>query len=230
MTYTGHEMIVQRGETFTLDKVIVNRDNSPFIVSKEYKNPYILISVASGKYNQENRYIANWWLDLDKLYTNDGEIKLPRFLYTRPKLIESFDITSVVNEGPTDYLYYTNDISKCKYFDEYNVWHDYEFRIIHHFLHSVTKDWVEQTYYYSIRLVAGLDMETYIRDLYIAVFYKAPDDRKSVEELYLEIKNKDETFVKDLVITRPLATFEVVQDILLPTKITVLSDLNGGLK
>ena len=40
----------------------------------------------------------------------------------------------------------------------------------------------------------------------------------------------DETFVKDLVITRPLATFEVVQDILLPTKITVLSDLNGGLK
>ena len=61
MTLKGNEMTVQRGETFTIDRLIVNRDGSPFIISSKYKNPYILLTVASTKYNQNNRYVANWW-------------------------------------------------------------------------------------------------------------------------------------------------------------------------
>ena len=49
MRLKGNEMMVHRGETFTIDRVVVNRDGSPFIVSSEYDNPHILISVSSTR-------------------------------------------------------------------------------------------------------------------------------------------------------------------------------------
>lgn len=232
MTLKGNEMTIQRGESFTIDRSVVNRDNSPFIISSEYANPYILITVASAKYNQDNRYIANWWLNVDTLYDEDGNlIKLPRFKYTRPVQISAFDVTQVIGDMPGEYLYYVDDVTKCKYFDEDNVWHDYDFRIIHHFGHNVTKDWIEQTYSYSIRLVSGYDMSDYIRNLYKAVYNtdEVPADWTN-EEFYNKIKAVNESYVKDLVISRPIVSMDVVTDILLPTKLTVLSDLNGGLK
>ena len=219
MRLKGNEMIVHRGETFTIDKVVVNRDGSPFIVSSEYDNPHILISVSSTRYDLENRYKVNWWLDL-----KDS----PRFLYTQPKKITVFDITQTVDDQPGEYLYYVDDVTKCKYFDENDEWHDYEFRIIHHFVNSVTRDWVEQSYVYSIQLVSGNSTDEYIKNLYNAVFEIEPDVDKTTEELYYELKNKDENLVENLDFTRPIVGFDVVQVILEPTKLTVMSDINGG--
>lgn len=192
-------MTVIRGETFTIDRTVVNRDGSPFIVSSEYENPYILISVASTKYNQQNRYLVNWWLSLDDLLSQDGSKgMMPRFPNTRVKEINSINNTSeYANDEPMEFVYHDKQTGEYKYLKEYNVgetalFEDYEFRIIHSFTHDITKDWVEQSYVYSIRLVAG-----------------TKSDNNS---------------------TRPIDTFDVVQDILLPSKLTVLSDLNGGLK
>lgn len=189
MILNGNEMTVYRGETFTIDRTIVNRDNSPFIVSSEYNNPYILLTITSTKYNQENRYLANWWLDLTDL---------PRFPNTVVKEISSVNSASeYADDEPMQFVYHDNKTGKYQYLKEYNVgedalFEDYEFRIIHAFTHDITKDWVEQTYLYSIRLVAG---------------------RKTDEKS-----------------NRPIDSFDVVQDILTPTKMNVLSDLNGGLK
>ena len=189
MTLNGQEMTIHRGETFTIDRLIVNRDNSPFIVSSEYKNPYILITVASAKYSQENRYLVNWWLNLENL---------PRFTNTVVKEISSVNnMNEFAEDEPLEFVYHDKKTGKYQYLKEYSVgetamFEDYEFRIIHSFPHNITKDWVEQTYFYSIRLVAGQKL----------------DDTS----------------------TQPIDTFEVVQDILTPTKMTVLSDLNGGLK
>jgi hypothetical protein len=220
MTINGNEMTIIKGETFTIDRTIVNRDGSPFIVSSEYNNPYLLLTVSSTRYSQEDRYVANWWLDLTDL---------PRFKSTVPIQIDEFSTTKTTEDEPGENLYYVDDITKCKYFDDKDRWHDYEFRLVHSFLHATTCEWNEQTYLYSIRLVAGLDMDTYIKNLYNAVFYEDAPLGKTTEELYEMIKNYDDKFVKDLDISRKLATFDVVQDILVPTKLTVLSDLNGGL-
>lgn len=189
MTINGNDMTVIRGETFTIDRTVVNRDGSPFIVSSEYRNPYLLLSVSSTKYSQENRYLANWWLDLTDL---------PRFPNTIVKEISSVDNASeYADDEPMQFVYHDNKTDKYQYLKEYNVgetalFEDYEFRIIHTFTHDITKDWVEQSYFYSIRLVSGLKT-----------------DEQS---------------------NRPIDTFDVVQDILLPSKLNVLSDLNGGLK
>lgn len=220
MIEKNNEIIIQRGESFTIDKSVRNRDGSPYIVSSQYDNPYILITVASNRHDYEYNAI-NWWLDLSTL---------PKFLNTQPKKITSFDYTNTIGEEPYEYLYYVDDITKCKYFDYDDIWHDYDFRIVHTFLHSITKNWVGQNYVYSIRLVSGSDMDTYLRGLYKSIFGKDAPLNKNKYELYEDIKNTNENHVNGLVIDRPIATIDVVRDILLPTKLTVMSDLNGGLK
>ena len=237
MTINGNEMTIQRGETFTIDRLIVNRDGSPYIVSSEYANPYILLTVSSTKYNQENRYLANWWLNLDEMYDGKNIVKVPRFFSTRFKEITSKNnLIEYYEDEPYEYLYYIKNTGTYEYFSsngettDAHTWHEYNLRLIHHFMHNITKDWVEQSYVYSIRLVAGKDMTSYLKELYKTVFEVDAPDYKSNEELYLDIKAKDEKFVEDLNYTRPLVNFDVVQDIVLPTKLTVLSDLNGGLK
>ena len=59
-TYSDRIM-VERGETWTYDVLLQNRDGSPFIVSSQINNPYICTTVASSKYSQTGRYIANFW-------------------------------------------------------------------------------------------------------------------------------------------------------------------------
>ena len=189
MTLKGNEMTVQRGETFTIDRLIVNRDGSPFIISSKYNNPYILITVASTKYNQNNRYVMNWWLSVRDM---------PRFLNTVVKDVTSLnDANQYMDDDPMEFVYHDLSTGEYKYMREYYVGEPsmlepYECRIIHHFTHNVTKNWVEQNYLYSIRLIDG-------------------------EKL-------------DINSPKPIDKIDVVQDILLPTKLTVLSDLNGGLK
>ena len=229
MITRGNDMYVQRGETFTIDRTVRNYDGSPYIVSNQYTNPYVLITVSSSKYDQPDRYIANWWLDLKEL---------PRFNYTRPKEIVDFEAAYVIKDGDAEgeYLYYkVGEPTLCKYWvwdsnTSTIVWKDYDFRIIHTFTHTVTKDWIEQNYNYSVRLVSGMDMYIYMSHLYESVFNKLPDKDSTTEEMYLAIKNKNEDFVKDVVISRPIATFDVVQDLAAVSKIVVSADLNGGLK
>lgn len=226
MTLQGYDMTVLRGETFTIDKSVRNRDGSPYIVSNQYIKPYVLLSVASSKYEQEGRYLLNFWIDLKNL---------PRFENTVPKEITEFEDAYVADDFEGQYLYYKNgDIANCKYWiwddkASKRVWKDYDFRIIHTFTHAVTKEWVEQTYIYSLRLVSGMDMYLYLNYLYESVFNEPPRANITSEELYLAIKNKDEKFVKDVIISRPIATFDTIQDLMPVSKITVLADLNGGL-
>lgn len=188
MTLKGNEMMVYRGESFTIDRLIQNRDGSPFIVSSKYNNPYLLLTVSSTKYSQKNRYILNYWISLEDL---------PRFPNTVVKEISSINnANEYADDEPMEFVYHDKQTGKYKYLKSYNVgetamFEDYNFRVIHHFRNDVTKDWVEQSYMYSMRLVAG------------------PFTGNS---------------------ERPIELFDVVQDILLPTKLTVMGDLNGGLQ
>lgn len=214
MQLKGNEMTVSRGETFTIDRTIINRDGSPFVISSEWNNPYILITVSSSSYNQENRYVLNIWLSL--------------------KDIPAFHNTTILeakseNDIEAGAVYYYNGkyvyLSNIK--DGNNMLEEYSLRIIYPFTHEITKEWVEQSYLYSIRLVAGTSVEQYVDAVYTSISGVIRDNLTHEEKIQY-ILNMDATKLEGINIERPLVSFDTAIDILTPTKLSVLSDLNGG--
>ena len=227
MQLKGNEMTVSRGETFTIDRTIVNRDGSPFVICSEWNNPYILITVSSSSYNQENRYVLNVWLSLKDI---------PAFHNTTILEAKSGNIEYMLN-GESVYLteieagavYYYNGkyvyLSEVK--DGNNTLEEYSLRIIYPFTHEITKEWVEQSYLYSIRLVAGTSIEQYVDAVYTSISGVIHYNLTHEEKIQY-ILNMDATKLEGINIERPLVSFDTAIDILPSTKLSVLSDLNGG--
>lgn len=203
----NNEIVIHRGESFTIDKFIENIDGSPYIISKGLNNPYFLISVSDSKFDQKNRYVKNYWLDLSNF---------TRFLITKPVDLLSIKTTAngtesryqafpnevpsgyvdglaVVYDSPDDAIFYLTDINgkreyKCYKKDGDSItWLDYRCRLIKHFSTQDTENLHGQGYFYSIRLVSGIAAE-----------------------------NSD---------GKPLSKFDNVVDILLPTKLSVLNNI-----
>ena len=65
MQIRNNEVTIYRGETWTMNRKVQNRDGSPFIVCNRFENPFFLITIVSAMYQQENRYRLNRWLDLN---------------------------------------------------------------------------------------------------------------------------------------------------------------------
>lgn len=75
METNRHFIKAHRGETFTIDKVLQNKDGSPYIISNELQNPYLLISVTGSQYDNSKTFYRNYWLNLENF---------PRFTRTTP--------------------------------------------------------------------------------------------------------------------------------------------------
>lgn len=198
----GNEITIHRGESFTIDKFIVSKDGSPYIVSNQLLNPHLRVSVSDSLYEQEDRYISNYFLNLSKL---------PRFVSTIPVDIRSFksapdgsslyESFATMSGLPSGYVgnhqvTYTSDddaLFYCKNDDgtvdyKYHTeagWSDYRFRLLKYFSTDITSSWRGQNYWYDISLVSGPMI--------------------------------DNKFVR----------FDVKLPILNPTRLTVLSDLEG---
>ena len=186
-----------RGEVFTIDKYLVNKDGSPFIISSKLNNPYFLLTVGSDLYKPE--YVYNKWLEI-----GSGQ---PRFESTVPVEIQLNEegqwpktlptgttsataVYYIVNDdGSKTYKYATISDLPTENGVTVTDWIDYNCRLSTVFDHNITKDWNEQTYYWGIRLVSG------------------PLSPEGSE--------------------KPLSTFDVVQPILQPTKLTVLSPIDN---
>lgn len=199
-----NELTVTRGETFTIDKTLVNKDGSPYIVSSKLNNPYWLLSISNTVYSQENRYVKNYWLPVSEprfnstIALNIKDVKVSADsntpLYNSLKEITNLPIIGYVNgvavsfDTGTDTLFYDDTIDKYMYWD--NGWKEYECRIIKTFLREDTIEWTSQNYQYSIQLVSG--------------------------------SNNFDT-------DEPLNKIDTSYTILLPTKIKVTDVVNGGL-
>jgi hypothetical protein len=234
MILKGNEITVHRNETFTIDLLVTNRDGSPFMVSSEYANPYILITVFSTKYSQRNRYLANWWLNLDEMYDeNDEKIKIPRFKNTVVKTIENKNDLTIDDDKPCEYLYYNKEDGTYLYSTEDAEGtvklNTYSFRIVHHFPNYITRNWVEQSYAYSIYLVSGTSTLNYLRSLYLEYVGSEPNESLTSKELYDAIYKIKPSVLDGVNVSRPLANYDVVQGILDATKLNVLSDPHGDI-
>lgn len=216
MKVFNHELVVHRNETFTLDKVVQNRDGSPYIITSEMQNPYFVITVSSTLYPTEDGYVYHAWLPVpEPRFHSTVPIDITIFEYANGQTIypSGFDGMSGPPSGlvngvaytfeKDDALFYYDDergnrTYKYPYYEQdgdgwkFKEWRDYECRIIHKFLQEYTRDWVEHSYYYSIELVDGVAGE-------------GPSGR-------------------------PLTAISEVIPILEPTKLSVLSNLKGGMK
>lgn len=185
----GNEREVQQGEDWNLDILLSQSDTEyiPFIVSSQRSNPMWAITVASTKYEKNERYVATWWQDL--LKEEDSEdVPLPRFYQTVPSYLGElsnghpisrpdndppmyalYQYTKAEDEydpalghKPYYYVYFTEDAPNDPKFD-------YECRIRMQFKSSDTSEWGGQNYMYQITLVDTIPMGDYVehaRDTY----------------------------------------------------------------
>jgi hypothetical protein len=222
MRVFNHELTVRRNETFTLDKIIQNRDGSPYIITSEMQNPYFVITVSSTLYPTDDGYVYHAWLpyggprfhttvpiNIGDFTNKIGDKLYPNGFETLPGLLSGYINGKSITFEPDDALFYYEDASgnrtyKYPYYEfdgkdsyTFKEWRDYECRIIHKFLQQYTRDWIEHSYYYNIELVDG---------------------------------SKEEVPEGEVLDGRPLTSISEVIPILEPTKMSVLSNLKGGMR
>ena len=256
MKILNNEIVVHRNETFSIDKIVQNKDGSPYIISNKLSNPYFLISISTTRYAQNNRYIKNYWLDLSKYprFTSTNVVNLLDIKSSpdgeTPKY-SSFEgieysgagtsfISGYVNDTyvtyvPDDAVFYIEDENGNRVYKYYNTntdsngsyigWSNYECRIVKAFTNEDTREWIEQSYVYSIQLVSGQSTLDFLHG--ICNDNNIDYSTETVLELYEKITSNGIEVPVD--ITRPLANFDTVLTILIPTKLSVLSSLQGGL-
>ena len=89
MKTLNNEITVHREETFTMEKIVQNKDGSPYIISNKLNNPYWLLSISTTRYEQENRYVKNYWLSLKDhpRFTNTRAVNLKSLKYSASHLV-----------------------------------------------------------------------------------------------------------------------------------------------
>lgn len=247
MQVRNNEITVFRGETWTMSKIIQNKDGSPYIINSRLKNPYWLITVSSSRYEQPNRYVLNKWLELKDF---------PRFEITQPVNLKSInsDYTFENTNVPAGYegnetsgyaniaIFYekdSNGVISYKYWEYINniegnyegQWVDYRCPIITTFSSDITSKWIEQNYYYGILLVDGTSVSEYLIETANGIgidFSDIENDVDFIEKLYDRIIETDASIVEGLDVDKPLIGTEETYIILEPTKLYVMSNLKGG--
>lgn len=232
MTTQRNEIIVTRGETFSIDKLIVNKDGSPYIIGK-MNNPYFLITIAQSVYNQEGRYLRNYWLQIPEklIFYSTYPVRLNSLTYSSLQQTVSLDGLPK-DVGYSNYaVYYIVDTDgKNKYYtydDDTNSFEPYELRLNYTFGTDDTKEWIGQDYVYSIDLVCGDLMSDYIADLYEKTTNSKRLDSK--ELMYEKLKEINPSLVEGIVYDRELHVITLDIPIVTPTKMSVNSYIQGGI-
>ena len=205
MQVLNNQLYVQRGEEFTLDFVLRNKDKSPYIVSSKLQNPYYLVTVSSGSQDPAKRYILNQWCMIPAAGTFfvTTPIRIPSVVdwtgFADMKAAANADGCIVANYA----IYYTvdNTTGARKYYrytgtdDSYDSSKMIEYvnRFTVTYNTATTMEWTELSYTYGIQLVSGKKRQEITSD------------------------------------GRQLLTFDTVYSILPPTKLVVTSNIYGSL-
>lgn len=261
MRMIGNEIYIQRGETFSLDFSVKNAKGDPFMIFNGWKNPYLAITIAAALYEQEGDYRETYWLDLSNRYVelSDGSMileSIKKFISTEALYLSVFDVNEAIMNYGTDnggkivtdpasdfyvgnYLFFVDENDDgnrvYKYFDGYDengyeIWTAYDFRIIKAF---DTKNWMEQSYLYDIKLLAGDSVEERLAEL---TNTSAPEygwSDQEMRDLINTIENDDdrnemlEYYNSGMPLTLDYDTKALILD---PTRIYVSVNIQGGVK
>ena len=238
-----NNLVIYRGESFTLDYNVVYGKGEPLIISDQMTSPYLLLSISNTAYSQEKREIRNYWYPLKDF---------PKFTLTKPLDIQElknglngvskyssfYDIVNFPIEGvylngklverlTENYAVFCNSLEPGVYkYWKNGAWEDYDFRVIQSFTSEDTRTWLHQKYYYSIQLVTGTEVREYLSSLYRHNFLDTKYLDMSNQEIYDVLKDKVE-FPVDFDMDKPLVKIDNSIPILAPTAITVVTYMQG---
>ena len=218
MKVVGKNIIVSRGESFSLTRKVYKNDlTTPFVLAKSIRNPYLIITVASSPF-KSGGYKCNWWIDLSTY---------PSFTSLTPVIVDDDVISS--NTLPSGYSYnscifYTQDENSNKTFYYYNnetsQYEEYSFIFRKTFSYMETKEWVEGLYTYQFKVVGGTRTKEVLQGMFKGLYpdKRLPEDNRT---LYCKIKEQRPDLVKNIRYSAPLATFFVEDVLQRPEKLTV---------
>lgn len=255
MKVFNNEITIHRGETFSMDKVIQNKDGSPYIVSSRLANPCVLIAVSTTRYAQDERYKLNKWLRLaetKKVPTQTGEIQVivtPLFAKLF-KSTEPFNLKSLMSTENGITEQYPNgfaDITERKYavdntgkplldkdgneigyyvaegwLEDEHVWYDYDDCVFY----AEDDEGVRDYRYWDLDVDGGWAQY----EFRITCPFTQAETSQWIEQSYVYSitlvsgewnDNREEN-------EPPFTSFDSVQPLLIPTKLSVLSSINGG--
>ena len=216
----NNELVIHRGETFSMDKVVQNKDGSPYIVSNKLKNPYVLVAVSTTRYDQNKRYLLNLWLPLtDKV----------RFSITDPIDLTSFKTD--VNGTVSKYTSFDDvnirkpvigsggkDCIVSGYIGDRFVFYDYDDCV----LYLENEQGIKEYRYWNLEQEGLLKYEFRITCPFTQDITSEWVEQSYVYSMTLmsgELPASGEP---------PFANIDTVQPLLIPTKLSVLSSINGG--
>lgn len=203
--YNGQIQHTQ-GESFTLDMLLAYPNGDPYIISSLIPNPYILFTVASTQFDQNNRYVMRHWLDTKN---EDGTYRFPRFYQTTPNeellsdesihdedtffawLSEKGDGDGIwdPDTGLTKEVYHLNNntywYGKATFTNgqltEITGVYQYECRIVLTFSHEETSKMTGQKYVYFIEGVNGIELNEWLRN-------EVYTNKDAIEEQFVSIE------------------------------------------
>lgn len=231
MRTKGNDIYVLRGETFSIDRSIKNGDGTPYRIDKrmvpEGKAAYFLLTVASEKYESDNRYLRNWWLPITDF------VELPEY-------IEEWDVKKQDRPAmASDKLYFVTEVDGRQFYAKYDgdEFIEYSMRFVKHFSSEDTLEWTSRNYFYSVTLVTGQTTRDFLQSLYSEIGEVAPE-YLTITQMRDYLSNKFHTvgnyereeFVKNLDINRPLIEFDISRPIIPPSGLTVMSNMRGSSK
>ncbi len=162
----GNDVYVTRGEAWTYDSLIVNKDGSPYIVSNEYPNPYFLFKMSSVNYEVNERYYDEIWCPipaantfyrsepyeltsfLDDFSASDLPAEIQQEIQQKGLTAANYAVYYIVENGVKIYKIWTG-----------TEWKDYTCPFILAFMSADTKKWKAQTYLYQLKIVSGENID-----------------------------------------------------------------------
>ena len=201
MNIIGNDIYITRGEAFALDFDIVNKDGSPYILHKDLENPHLLITITSNVYEQDERYLANYWIDLSDE---------PKFVNTRPIKVSSLNAyppsdvhynDDFLNDVTGKIAVFTTDDETYKYYLD-GKYVDYALRIVCNFNSEEFADLRPQSYGYSVKLVSGKRTEDYVKEVFKSKYPE--DDEEQIMKMYNILIMTDENFKRTVNLDVPL--------------------------
>ena len=254
METVKHSIKIYRGEQFTIDKPLVNKDNSPYIVPNSFDNPHFLLSISDKLYEQKGRIVKNYWLPLYKTFELTRPIKTSEIHDFNFIQFDDKDGSCIVNfkNGDSYEFYYDsavyyvdhdlNDVNYGKYviwdFETYG-WIEYGLSVTCSFTTKDTANWKPMSYYYTIQLVTGLTLREYLEALAdkYGIDYSSTlpeltdfnaDDYTSDDRLIELLKLKGYVFPDDFTSDQKLGLISTSVPILSPTELIVTNYMQGG--
>lgn len=171
MKLIGDTINVTQGEKFTIDMSLESIKGHPLLVYNNWRNPFLLLSIASLENPTNDSQNFRYWLDLTTIYVENSSgvvssTTLKKFVSTEALEIPEFYTTNVVSNlqsqysfitstNVSDYLFCVDEAGDGEFTYKYyngTSWIEYFFR----FLKEIdTSGWPSGNYYYMLSMVCG---------------------------------------------------------------------------